>query len=76
MSTPYHKGILVGPIRTVVNHSERLFNITHRTHLEFQDFYKSDWSKFGIERDEMLIVMPMLMTVDTLVGADNLEYVE
>jgi hypothetical protein len=74
MSTPYHKGIQVGSIRTVVNNSLRLYNISHQTHLEFKDFYESDRKKFGIERDEMLVVMPQIMTVDTLVGADCLEY--
>ena len=76
MATPYSKGLLTGSIITVVDHNEELWNIVHRTHIIFHDFYETHFKKFGIEREEMMILMPDLMRVDSLSGDHNLSYID
>lgn len=46
----------------------------HQTNILFKDYYPSVYERFGIERHEMMIVMPAIMTVDLLVGCDKLKY--
>ena len=45
------------------------------TYILFQDNYPTTYERFGITRDEMMILMPQVMTVDILAGLDKLKYV-
>ena len=45
------------------------------TYILFQDNYPTQYKRFGISRDEMMVLMPQVMRVDVLAGLDNLKYV-
>lgn len=44
------------------------------TNILFHDYYADYYEKFGIDRSEMMIVMPQVLAVDVLSGCDKLEY--
>lgn len=45
------------------------------TQLQFHDFYPEVYQRFGLDRSEMMIVMPGVMSVDVLSGCDKLKYI-
>ena len=45
------------------------------TYILFQDNYPTIYKRLGINRDEMMILMPQVMRVDVLSGLDSLSYV-
>ena len=45
------------------------------TDILFHDNYPKVYKRFGITRDEMMVLMPQVMTVDILSGLDKLKYV-
>lgn len=46
------------------------------TNVLFHDYYVEYYQRFGITRDEMMCIMPAVMTVDVLSGCDVLKYVD
>ena len=46
-----------------------------QTRLQFHDNYPEVYQRFGIDRSEMMIVMPSVMSVDVLAGCDKLKYI-
>ena len=71
MTAPIQHNIITGAylpiIRREINHKE--------TYITFQDNYPKFYKRFGISRDEMMILMPQAMGVDVLAGTDKLKYV-
>lgn len=45
------------------------------TSILFHDNYPTLYKRLGLTRDEMMILMPQVMTVDVLAGLDKLKYV-
>ena len=45
------------------------------TRLQFHDNYPDVYQRFGIDRAEMMIVMPAVMSVDVLSACDKLKYI-
>lgn len=45
------------------------------TRLQFHDYYPEVYQRFGIDRAEMMIIMPSVMGVDVLAGCDKLKYI-
>lgn len=45
------------------------------TNLVFKDNFPTFFERFGITRDEMMILMPQVMSVDVLSGLETLRYV-
>ena len=45
------------------------------TNILFQDNYPVLYERLGLTRDELMILMPQVMTVDVLAGLDKLKYV-
>lgn len=71
MSCPMQHDLIVGAIVPIL---KRKMNY-RETNLQFHDYYVEEYKRFGIDRSEMMAVMPAVMTVDVLVGCDKLEYV-
>lgn len=46
------------------------------TDVLFHDYYVELYQRFGITRDEMMCIMPSVMSVDVLCGCDSLYYVD
>lgn len=46
------------------------------TNVLFHDYYTDFYSRFGITRDEMMCIMPSVMSVDVLSACDKLKYVD
>ena len=46
-----------------------------QTYITFQDNYPSTFKRYGISRDEMMVLMPQIMSVDPLSGTDKLTYI-
>lgn len=46
------------------------------TNIQFVDNYPTIYQRFGIKRDEMMVVMPQVMTCDILAGLDRLSYID
>lgn len=72
MTTPVQHGIITGCYLPIIL---REFN-RRETNLTFTDNYIKMFKRFGITRDEMMILMPQVMRVDVLAGLESLEYVE
>ncbi len=74
MSCPMSHGICVGGMIPLLR---RCFDTS--TRIQWEDNYEKIFKRFGIRRDEMMVVMNQLMTVDCLVGyvaSQFMEYVE
>lgn len=72
MSCPIQHDIIVGAIIPLL---KRKMNYKE-ANIQFHDYYVDDYKRFGIDRSEMMAVMPAIMTVDVLVGCDKLEYID
>lgn len=72
MTTPVQHGIITGCYLPIII---REFN-RRETNLTFKDNYPTFFKRFGITRDEMMVLMPQVMRVDVLSGLDTLEYVD
>lgn len=72
MTAPVQHNIITGAYLPVL---KRQFNLKE-TFISFQDNYPSVFKRFGITRDEMMILMPQVMSVDVLSGMDTLKYID
>lgn len=70
MTTPVHQGFITGAylpiIRETLNKQD--------THILFKDEYYETFKKLGIDRDEMLVILPQMMRTDMLEGINNAVY--
>jgi hypothetical protein len=48
----------------------------YQSNILLTDYYNKYYKRFGISRDEMIILMSSVMTTDALTGLDNLDYIE
>ena len=71
MTTPIQHNIITGAYLPII---KREFNLKE-TYINFQDNYAKYFKHFGITRDEMMILMPQVMSVDVLSGIDVLKYI-
>ena len=71
MTTPVQHCIITGAYLPIIKRRVNLCS----TYIQFQDNYPSEYKRFGIGRDEMMILMPQVMGVDVLSGLDKLKYV-
>ena len=71
MSTPVQHCLITGAYLPIIKRRVNLCS----TYIQFQDNYPSEYKRFGIGRDEMMILMPQVMGVDVLSGLDKLKYV-
>lgn len=62
------------PVAAVMPILKRKVDLTS-TSVTFTDNYPSTFKRFGIDRSEMMIVMPALMTSDVLSGTEVLKYI-
>jgi hypothetical protein len=69
MSSPISHGLLVGGLIPI---ARELYDYK-KLNLGFYDYYTEIFSKLGITRDELMILMPMLMSVDVLTGTQKLK---
>ena len=72
MTAPVQHNIITGAYLPIL---KRQFNLKE-TFISFQDNYPSVFKRFGITRDEMMILMPQVMSVDVLSGMDTLKYID
>lgn len=54
----------------------RRFIDTKDTNILFHDYYADFYARFGITRDEMMCIMPSVMSVDVLSANDRLLYID
>lgn len=71
MSCPIQHEIPVGALMPLL---KRIINL-HETNLQFHDNYPDIYKRFGIDRSEMMVIMPSVMCVDVLSGCDKLKYI-
>ena len=71
MTTPVQHCLITGAYLPIIKRRVNLCS----TYIQFQDNYPSEYKRFGIGRDEMMILMPQVMGVDVLSGLDKLKYV-
>lgn len=72
MTAPIQHNIITGAYLPII---KREFN-QKETYITFQDNYPKFFKRFGISRDEMMILMPQVMSVDVLSGSDKLKYID
>lgn len=71
MTAPIQHNICTGAYLPIL---KRIVDLKD-TYILFQDNYSTIYKRFGITRDEMMILMPQVMRVDVLAGLDVLKYV-
>lgn len=71
MTTPVQHCIITGAYMPII---KRTID-NHESHLAFVDNYQKMYERFGVTRDEMMVLMPAVMSVDVLAGMDVLRYV-
>lgn len=71
MSVPIQHNICTGAYLPLL---KRIVNLRD-TNILFQDYYPTIYKRLGITRDEMMILMPQVMSVDVLAGLDQLKYI-
>lgn len=71
MSAPVSHNLIVGAYLPLV---KRTLDMRH-CYYNLQDNYTTYFKRLGIRRDEMMILMPQMMTVDILVGNKSLPYI-
>ena len=71
MTTPVQHNIITGAYLPLL---KRQFDLK-QTNINFVDNYPKIFKRFGITRDEMMILMPQVMSVDVLSGLDTLKYI-
>lgn len=76
MAVPYYHAIQSGSLIKLINNTPKLREILYTPHIKLVDNYESTFKHFGFERPEMMVVLPILMRVDPLVGIENLPYIE
>jgi hypothetical protein len=74
MACPINHGMPTGAILPSIKLENDLQN--YESNLLLQDYYYSYYKRYGILRDEMVVVMPSIMSSDILVGLQVLKYVE
>lgn len=72
MSVPVQHNICTGAYLPLL---KRTINLRD-TNILFKDYYPSIYQRLGISRDEMMILMPQVMSVDVLASLDQLKYVD
>lgn len=72
MTSPVQHNIITGAYLPIL---KREIN-QRETYLTYQDNYPTMYKRFGISRDEMMILMPQVMSVDILSGIDKLKYID
>lgn len=72
MTVPVQHSIITGAYLPILKEEVDL----RETNILFHDYYPELFEPLGIKRDEMMIVMPQVMTVDILSGLDKLHYVD
>ena len=72
MTSPIQHNIITGAYLPII---KREFN-QKETFITFQDNYVKTFKRFGITRDEMMVLMPQVMSVDVLSGMDKLQYID
>ena len=72
MTSPVQHNIITGAYLPIL---KREIN-QKETYLTYQDNYPTMYKRFGISRDEMMILMPQVMSVDILSGIDKLKYID
>ena len=76
MANPMSHGIPVGAFIPAIK-LEKSENLgIEEANIQFVDNYAKIYKKYGIRRDEMMILMPAVMRVDILSGTDKLDYIE
>ena len=71
MASPYNKGIMTGSMLPLIYNTPELNEIRLTAHQFLTDYYSKYFKHFGLNRDEMLIVMPDIMRVDVLTGTQT-----
>lgn len=71
MTTPVQHGIITGAYMPII---KRVVD-NHESYLTLRDNYPEVYERFGVTRDEMMVLMPAVMSVDVLAGMDVLRYV-
>jgi hypothetical protein len=74
MACPVNHCIPTGAILPSIKLVPDLQN--YENNILLQDFYSKYYRRYGVLRDEMMIVMPSVMMTDVLTGLDNLDYIE
>ena len=72
MTAPIQHNIITGAYLPII---KREINLTD-SNILFHDNYPEKYERFGITRDELMILMPQVMGVDVLSGIDKLKYVD
>ena len=71
MSCPMSHGICVGAMIPILQQT-----YDNSTRIQWEDNYPKYFQKLGIRRDEMMVVMNQIMTVDCLVGYAAAKFME
>lgn len=71
MSAPMSHGLCVGAMIPLLRES---FDTS--TRIQWEDNYEKIFKRLGIRRDEMMIIMNQIMTVDCLVGSTAARFME
>jgi hypothetical protein len=74
MACPINHGIPTGALLPSIKLEPDLQN--YESNLLLLDYYYSYYKRYGIYRDEMVVVMPSVMSCDILVGLQLLNYIE
>ena len=74
MSAPYMHSVQTGAFLPSIYMNPEYNRRLRTAHIVFEDLYESFYKRYGIERFEMMHVMPDLSKVDVLVGTEILPY--
>ena len=72
MTAPIQHNIITGAYLPILKQQVDLKD----TYITFQDNYPTIYKRFGVSRDELMVLMPQVMSVDVLSGLDKLNYVD
>ena len=71
MTAPIQHNIITGAYLPIIKSEIDIKD----TDILFKDNFPLMYERFGITRDEMMVLMPQVMTVDILSGIDKLKYI-
>jgi hypothetical protein len=74
MACAINHGIPTGAILPSIRLESDLQN--YESNLLVLDYYHLYYRRYGLLRDEMVVVMPSIMSCDILVGLQILDYIE
>lgn len=71
MTSPVNNSIMVAGMLPILKRTVSI----QSTNLQLHDYFPEIYERFGITRDEMMAVMPAVLSTDPLTGTRPLRYI-